>query len=426
MMNLELSNEEQGMLAGDAGEATKLAMELVCSFAEADGADRLVPITLSHIGSAWLSGGAQLDFVKHLHSLGGRFSIPTWTAASKTCLSRPEFDNDPEVTRGSTELADLLTDMGCRPSFSCTPYYDGMKAGLGENIAVTESSAVVYLNTVHGARTNQGYSFIDTAMSICGRAPCSGLYVPENRIGNLIVDVSSIPLSIRRQEPFYHILGQYLGRACDGSLPVLVGLPENISERHIRAICASASTAGAIRMLHIPGVTPEAPDLETATRGNTCPRKTVTLPHLKTHRDELSLTGPVDGPLNAVCLGAPQMSLAEFDLVLDLLGDASVHSGLSCSASASRSTAEALKRTGKFETLQSKGVVLIPDTCTYASSVNVGQTGLVMTNSAKWAYYGPMCFDCQVAMGSLEECVTAAIEGKVMRNVDFWSDNLWQ
>jgi len=424
-MPFTLTETETSMLDGEAGEAVRICMALLCSYAKASNAEAFIPVTRCHISTAWYSGKSQLDFVERLHSEGAKVAVPTMLAASITCLSRPEFDSDPDTSKRSTKLAELLVGMGCRPSFSCTPYYDGLRPTFGECVSISESSAVPYLNSIYGARTNQGYGFADLAIAVCGRAPLAGLYIPENRKATLVVDLSEVPYDVMLHDAFYDILGQYIGRECDGSIPVIVGLPNSVVERHLRAVCASAATAGSIRMFHVPGVTPEAPNMETAIQHAELPRKFVSLRDLKPHRDSLS-TRDTYRRLNAVCLGAPQFSLEEFDLILAYLGNRSVHPDIRCSASASRLTYDTLVQTGKLGALEAKGVIIIPDTCTYASLVDVGQRGLVMTNSAKWAYYGPMCFQCEVALGSLEECVLSAIDGKVTRDDGFWSDDLWR
>ncbi len=109
-------------MAGEKGPAAQFAMELLCNFAEVAGAKSFVDVRSAHIGAAWLSGEAQFDFVERIRSLGGCVSIPTMLAASKVCLSRPAINQDPGLAARSGDVARMLVEIGCQPTFTCTPY----------------------------------------------------------------------------------------------------------------------------------------------------------------------------------------------------------------------------------------------------------------------------------------------------------------
>ncbi len=299
-----------------------------------------------------------------------------------------------------------------------------LNLAFGDCVALTESSAVVYANSVLGARSNQGYDFQDLAIAICGRAPSIGMLDEANRKATYVLDFSGIPNSVKSQEPFFHIFGQYLGREINEGVPALVGLPANITPLSMRAICASASTAGSIRMFHVPGVTPEARTLRDTCGSEMPPKVDISLSQLRPYRNALSPVGS-DAGLNAVCLGAPHISIDEFAVMRGKIAGRKVHAGVKCSVSTSRTTIKELQTRGWFEEIENAGIIVVPDTCTYAALVDVGQDGVVMTNSGKWAYYGPMCYPVKVAMGTFEECIESAVQGRITRNEEFWSDDGW-
>jgi hypothetical protein len=72
--------------------------------------------------------------------------------------------------------------------------------------------------------------------------------------------------------------------------------------------------------------------------------------------------------------------------------------------------------------LERAGVRIVTDTCTYLSPLLGSAKGPVMTDSAKWAWYGPMNLGVQVAFGSLEECVRSALDGRIVRDPALWTD----
>mgnify|MGYP001094062145 CR=1 FL=1 len=149
---MRLTKEEKEVLAGDQGEARRFCMELICKSAELRGAETLIPIESAYVGTAWYSGQAQMDFVLRLHSSGAKVSVTTLTAASRVCLADNRLNSDPKIESASRQLAQKLVDIGCLPTFSCSPYNDGHRPKFGSCVAWTESSAVVFANSVLGAR----------------------------------------------------------------------------------------------------------------------------------------------------------------------------------------------------------------------------------------------------------------------------------
>ena len=421
---MKLSSAEQAILDGRDGPARQFAMEILCAYARSAGAAELIPITGAYIGTAWYSGQAQLDYVIRLQQLGARVAVPTLLAASRVCLAEPVLNRDARIAALSAELADRLVSIGCLPTFSCSPYLNGHRPILGECVAWSESSAVVFANSVLGARTNQGYDFVDLAMAICGRAPKSGLYIEENRQATLLVDVSAIPPQLRDSEILYPVLGEYLGKECGDAIPLISGMTDRIDEARLRALGATASTAGSVRMFHMLGTTPEASNVADARQIGSMPVKRLRSGDLLRHRDTLS-PGDAHETLKSVCLGAPHISLAEFGVIRNMLSDQAVHRSIACSVSTSRATIAELEERGWRGELDAKGLRIIADTCTYLGLVEAGQKGLVMTNSGKWAYFASTEYPVTVVMGSLRECIESAIQAKVVRDETIWSDDLW-
>ncbi len=117
--------------------------------------------------------------------------------------------------------------LGCEPSWTCSPYQAGHRPALGSDVAWGESNAVVFCNSVLGARTNRYGDFLDIACAITGFAPRYGLHLPENRRATFVFDVSALPQSAFGEETFWPILGSLYGRKAGTSIGVVKGVPSH-------------------------------------------------------------------------------------------------------------------------------------------------------------------------------------------------------
>jgi len=168
-----------------------------------------------------------------------------------------------------------------------------------------------------------------------------------------------------------------------------------------------------VALFHAVGLTPEAPDLETAC-GGVAPEF-----HLRLTVDDLrqaarSLSSVADGaPLGAVSLGTPHFSLAEFTRLMPLLDGPRPLADIWINCS--RATLGELRERGWEERLRAARVTIVADTCVYIGTLMRIGAGAVMTNSGKCAYYAPANLGVEVAYGSLAECVASARAGKVVR-----------
>src|SRR5258708_16487476 len=119
--------------------------------------------------------------------------------------------------------------LGCKPTWTCAPYDAGYRPKLGEHIAWAESNAVVFANTVLGARTERYGDFMDICAAIAGRAPYSGLHVDANRCATLVIDTSGLSDRLKGEESFYPPLAPSLGPATQQPVPVIVRFPPPVT-----------------------------------------------------------------------------------------------------------------------------------------------------------------------------------------------------
>lgn len=374
---------------------------------EVVGAPGLIEITCAHVDGGLYHGQASLDFAERLVAEGSRVSVPTTMNVGSLDLLHPElYRGDPETAARARRLMDCYVELGCRPTWTCAPYQLPQRPGFGEQIAWAESNAIVFANSVLGARTNRYGDFMDIAAAVVGRVPDSGLHREENRRGQIVFDCRGLPPRLLDEDVLYPVLGTLVGAETGTEVPVLAGLPADTGEDRLKALGAAAASSGSVALFHAVGVTPETPTLDEAL---TLRRVEVTLERLRAVRD--SLTTAPDGRIAAVSVGTPHFSVAEFERLAPLVTDFAVP----VYVSTGRHVLAEAERRG----LVPPGVQVVVDTCTYVTPI-LATAGPVMTNSAKWAYYAPGNLGVDVVFGSLEECVRSAAAGRVVRDRELW------
>lgn len=433
---MKLSDYDKSLLAGEQGKARQVAMKMMVKAAEVSNAQGLVDIQMAHVNSCFYSGELGVEFARFLLNEGGQLTVPTLTNVGLVDLLHPDLrpkEVHPEEVEGARTLMDIYRQLGCEVVWTCAPYQLKNRPGLGDQIVGSESNAVVFYNSVLGARTNKYGDFLDICAAITGRAPASGLHLTESRRGQLLFRLSGVSDALLDEDIFYHLLGVILGREAGSKAPVVEGLPSGVCEDRLKAVSAAAAAAGAVNLFHAVGVTPEANSLAEAFQVLHYTDQTpeaiieVTPDKLKAARELLSNTTSTE--LRAVCLGTPHFSFSEFQQLIGYLNElpegSKRHPDICFYLSTSRFILDQIRERGWQQRLEDFGITLVVDTCTYFTPVAQGITGAVMTNSGKWAYYAPGMLKVPVQFGSMRECVISAVAGKLVRDENLWSEQLW-
>ena len=414
-MPVALSDRDRALLGGGSGEGAAFAMRLVVGAAEAVGAPRLIDISGAHVDSCLYHGEASIDFVERLVAGGARVSVPTTLNVGALDLMHPGlWRGEPAVAERGRLLMDRYRTLGCRATYTCAPYQlPWARPRLGEQVAWAESNAIVFCNSVLGARTNRYGDFIDVACAITGRAPDAGLHRDEGRRARLVLQLAD---DVPRDSLLPSLLGIALGRHAGSSVAAIEGLPADLGEDGLKAIGAAAASSGSVAMFHAVGLTPEAPTLASALDGaEPVATETITLAELRAIREELSAAAD-PGALRAVAIGTPHASVAELREVERLL--AGRRPAVQLVVSMARDLAGA--EPDLVERLEAAGITLLFDTCSYVSPVLGGDGGTVMTDSGKWAFYAPATVGAAPLIGSTADCVESAVAGRVVRGSSAW------
>lgn len=417
MPALQLTDADRAMLDGERGAAAALAMRILVEMANIWEAKSLIHVTSAHIDSCLYHGKAGLDFAERLLAGGARVVVPTTLNVSSLDLLHPQLVRlDAETAASARRLMDTYVAMGCRATWTCAPYQLPDRPAFGEHVAWAESNAIVFANSVLGARTNRYGDFIDICAAITGRAPLAGLHLDKHRRARIVFRLEDIPERLLRDEVTPTCVGHLVGKATGTAVPAIVGLPLDTGEDRLKALGAAAASSGAVAMFHAVGITPEAGTLEAALGGERVEREvTISASDLRVARDELTTAGA--GPIAAVSVGAPHLSAGELHLITALVAD---HPPV---IPFYANTGRDVAATTDIDELTRSSVTVVTDTCTYITPIIHDVEGPVMTNSAKWAWYAPGNLGFDVVFGSLEECVRSAALGCVWRDPELWGDD---
>lgn len=414
--SLTLSTDEKAMLGGEMGAGAQMAMEVLAAYAGAIGAASLIPIVGAHVDGCLYHGEAGLDFVEALVVRKGKVRVPSTLNVGSIDLIHPDRVRlTGEDRRKPWRLMKAHEELGCIASFTCAPYQTLFRPAFGEHVAWGESNAIVFANSVIGARTNRYGDFIDLCCAMTGRAPAYGLHLDENRHGELLFRLSGFPEALASSDSLYVAVGLLVGKASGERVPVIEGLPPPENEDQLKALGAAAASVGSVGLFHAVGITPEAPTSAQALGGK-APTQTIIITPADVQQALAKLSTVPDGAaISALCLGTPHFSTAEWHKLDDLLQRAAPSGRVPIYVNTGRATLEQIAAEGRLTGLKAMGVIPVVDTCTYVTAILEKLNNAVMTNSGKWAHYAPANIGCAVAFGELEDCIASAVTGRVTR-----------
>ena len=401
---MKLTQEQKDMLDGKYGKGTAYAMKIQVAIGESFDAERMVPITRAHV--ALSNQEADLWFCEKLLSEGAKCRV-TPTVNPGFCL---DFFKKRDMV--APEYADLMQRthnaykaIGAQLTYNCTPYIDTNVPNFKEVIAFSESSATPYANAVWGARTNREGANSALCAAITGYVPEYGLLLDENRKGDILVEVQA---DVKTAYD-YHIIGM-LGKKIGEGIPVFTGFPkETITKEALRNLGAQLNTSGAYGMYHILGVTPEAPDLETAFGGKEPKRKVVlTNEDKEAILKEISEEG--NRKIDFAMFGCPHFTLEEVKYIASKVEGKTLKKEMWILVSSH--VKEMAVRMGLDEIISNAGGFIVPDTCPNQPCWRHLEGKIGITESPKCAYY-PQRRGIHFVIRDLDTCIEAALTGEV-------------
>lgn len=423
---VRLTDDEQAMLDGHKGRATQMAMDLLVRYANALGAERFVDTR--NVAGVPGSANPYLQQYYAGQSVGGRDAIFSFfDLDADELVEVPQAlvptvhlqgGADPahwqtlgvtvEVFRNYEEREAFAAGHGVGIVKSCTPYLAGTVPARGEHCAWMESSAVIFANSVLGARTNTEGRESTSAAMLTGKIPDWGLHRDEHRVGTHRIDVA-VPVESVMD---WGMLGYFVGDMVQERIPVVVGQTSRPEIVRLKHFGAAASSSGGVEMYHIVGVTPEADSVETAF-GSGRPVETFTYGAAERRRvyDQLNANAS-DPDVDYVMLGCPHAALEQLAEAATLLAGKRVSGNCHLWIFTSRAVQREARTLGYTRAIEAAGGVVLTDTCSAFAQALPPGTRVAALDSAKQAHYLPAIMGVQAWFGSTRECIQAALTGR--------------
>ena len=418
-----LTDEERRMHDGGDGSAVAAAMDLLVRYGEALDAEQLCRVrnvagttTQPSPLKARLVAEGGWDRAFSVINLDSDETHEVPPMAVPTCQLQQGFGPDSAgAVPYPADFAALQSDAeafygrrGVSILATCTPYQVGNLPVRGEHCAWMESSAVVYANSVLGARTNCEGTASTGAASLTGRVPCWGNHHDAHRRGTHVIRVDT-PVGTFLD---WGLLGYFTGDVVQEARPVVTGeyaLPGLTDLKHFGAAAASS---GGVEMFHIPGVTPEAPTEEAAFGGAPVPDAVRYGPAERRAMYERLNDRGTTSDVDFVLLGCPHASLDQIRDAARALDGRRLHSETELWIMTPRALAAVAERSGYIEVIESAGGKVLTDSCPAMSRTAPAGTRVFATDSAKQAHYLPAILGIEAWFGTTAECVDAAVTGR--------------
>ena len=390
---MHLTKEEERIYEGEEGWTKRKAMEIVVAIGDINRASELIPIKTAHVsGASYKTIGDAFEFINRLEG----------TVEVKSTLNPIGMDVEKwadmgiseEFARKQNQVLAAYKKLGIATECTCVPYLLGRALAKGEHIAWAESSAVLYANSVLGARTNMEGAPSALAAALLGKTPSYGLHQTENREPEIGVCVTC-----DLKDADYSALGFLIGNLVGDKIPLIeLSSPASPGKDELKHLSAAIGATGSVGLYHIRGITPEAGVKEQESTLE--PEETITL-----GKSDLEAVYAEREEPDVIAIGCPHCSYDELTRIYALLTVEG--KGRALKKAFFLFTARALTQRAKrlIAKIEKYGVKVLSDTC-FVVSPAFEDYDCVLTNSGKMLRYVPLlCGGAKVQLCKTEECV---------------------
>ena len=405
---MDLTGEEDRILNGDPSLALTKAMGILVNYGELQEAKRLIPIKNAHVsGVSYLTAGeALVRFLEDFVRGKGKAVVPsTLNPAGMDMDQWSKMGIPPEFAEKQDRIIELFDELGISLTCSCIPYEDGTSdIGLGDHLSWGESNAVIWANSIVGARTNREGGMSCLASALVGKTPEWGMHLPENRIPTLEVEVKG------RMSPLhYDLLGALIGSNYNSEIAYFNGIRPRTNDL-LKHLGAGLASKGGHAIFHIEGITPEHRLIEISRSKDAIKEKlSLRAKDLDRAKDEIYPESSDD--IDAFVLGCPQFGPREFRRLGKALKGKHILPGKRILVFTSRAM-RSMVDPRLIAKLEESGVEIYNDTCMVVTPLASMGFKKVGTDSAKAAHYIPNLPKVKAAILPLE-----IIAEKVTRSI---------
>lgn len=390
-----LTKKEQEMCDGEYGETIRKSMDILVALGDIYGASKLVDITSAQVSGVSYKtiGDAGLEYLQDLASDG------SGKAVINASLNPPGTDLDNWKELGfpeyfavkQNEIVDAYAELGISKTCTCTPYLVGNVPRFRDHVSWSESSAVAYVNSVIGARTNREGGPAALAAAIVGKTPLYGFHLEQNRKANLVVNVSA-----ELNGADFGALGYVIGKFVGGGVPYfkLQNTPNN---NDLKTLGAALASSGSVALYHVDDVTPE---YNLAGEEDVEDIMFISDKEIAETRQKLTTT---DRQPDLICLGCPHSSLEEIKQVATIVQGKTIKNKLwICTSVSVKATAD---RMGYTKIIEDAGGNVVCDTCMVVAPIEEMGFEVIGVNSAKAANYVPSMCGLDVVYNDVENLI---------------------
>lgn len=410
---MKLTEGEKNILHGSEGDNKAEYMRILTQWGEAMGAERLVPVESVQVSGISAPGknlkGLPEHIVKQFRSKIESFCMDRVKTNVCSHIARITLDHpiernlDLEEKKFHEQLINKARNAGIKLTFSCAPYLVGEIPIKNQICAWTESSAVVYINSIFGARTARNGTESAISSAVLGLTPAFGPILDKGRKGDLVINVEANLTDVSH----WGALGYYAGKNVGIGIPVINNI-KRMNPEEAKQLCAAVATSGGAPMLHVVGITPEAFSLDQIIESN---KRSNYLTFKNSDLEETlhSLRAVDEGPVDWVLIGCPHASLTEVAEVMYLLDGKKVNEHVNFELWLPYAIKAMAERLGYVSVLEQANVKVLSDSCPLTSRERTGN--VMVTNSFKQAHYSQALLGNQVNIKTTIECVNIAIRG---------------
>jgi len=413
---MKLTDQELRLLNGEEGEIKTLAMSYLVKLGNAFDGEEMVDIAYAHMSSGSALREGEIEYLEELADQGATVVVPTSSEVIPVDLRDPEAIGAPtHIVKEHSKLLNIQRRMGIASTYTCVPFTQGYVPAKGTYIASMESAAIIYFNSIIGAKTNRcGYFVLYAALT--GKYPKIGYLLEENRKGTHLI---SLEAKLKGSTD-YGALGYHVGAIVGSGVPVFEGIHQPRQEE-LMVFGAALATSGTVAMYHIAGVTPEAPTTGAAFRGSP-PKEKIVVSEKEIQEVYRKLHTAKDSQVDFVFLGCPQYTVEQIRVAAGLLEGRRVHENTTLWIGTNRMAFAMAERMGYYDIIKKAGGVLVCDTCPMLSFLrldSMAKRGIsgpayktMLTDSPKQAKYAHTTIGCQIILDRVDSCIEAAVRGR--------------
>jgi predicted aconitase len=378
---MHLTKEEERILSGEDGFAKQKAMQILVAIGKTYNAEKLIPITSAHISGVSYKniGEAGLEFLQDLANNWAKVVVKTTLNPGGAA---PEMGLPRDFILKQKQVVDAYKALGIEPTLSCTPYLTGNLPKKGDHVAWSESSAVVYINSIIGAYTNREGGPSALAAALIGKTPEHGMHLDENRKAEVTVRVTEKLFGFQD----FAALGYYTGTTFKEKI-VSFDFHSRPNNENLKGLSAAIAASGSAAMFKLGREGEEV---------------------VEVGYDEIDTTfQKFNSALkpDLIAIGCPHASTEEVKKIARMLKGKHVNPNITFWVFTSEFVKKELEHDGYEETLNRAGAKLITSTCMVVSPLEELGFRCMATNSAKAAHYARSLCNVETKLMSLEEIV---------------------